>query len=93
MSYQPPSALITEEGRRVLLRIRGRFYELTREELRLLLGVPPGPLDLGITVDGERLQFEFADHREIDSSAEQLRRRVAKRLASRGIDRHLLYEQ
>jgi hypothetical protein len=77
-----PSALIIDQGRRVLLRIGGRFYEVTQEELRTLLGLPEGPPGLGITIDRELLSFEFAadqQHREI--SAAQLRHRLAKQLS------------
>jgi hypothetical protein len=84
MAALAPSALITDKGRRVLLRIRGRHYEFTQEELRSLLRVPPGPPGLGITVDRNRFRFEFAgDDRDIELSTEQLQRRFAKRVASR----------
>jgi hypothetical protein len=67
----------------VLLRLNGRFYELTQAELRALLGLPPGPAGLGITIERERLHFEFAgDHQEIGISARQLQRRLADQLAT-----------
>ena len=79
-----PSALITNQGRRVGLRMRGRLYELSQEELRTVLGLPPGPPGLGITIDRNRFRFEFAaDHQTIELSAEQLQRRLAKQLANR----------
>jgi hypothetical protein len=60
MARSAPSALITDHGQRVLLRIQGRYYELSQPELRALLGLPAGPAGLGITIDGSRLCFEFA---------------------------------
>ena len=83
MSVLSPSALITDQGRRVCLRIRGRLYELSQEELRSVLGLPAGPAGLGITIDHDRFRFEFAlDQQTIELSAEQLHRRLAKQLAS-----------
>jgi hypothetical protein len=79
-----PSALIIDNGRRVLLRLEGHFYDLTQEELRLALGLPAGSPGLGITIEGERLHFEFpADNQSIEISASQLQRRLAKQLATR----------
>ena len=43
MALSAPSALITDEGQRVLLRIEGHFYEFSQQELRTLLGLPAGP--------------------------------------------------
>ena len=84
MARTSPSALITDQGRRVLLRLQGRFFEIGQEELRALLGLPPGPVGLGITIDGNRFRFEFAvDPRTIELSAGQLHRRLAKQLASK----------
>jgi hypothetical protein len=78
-----PSALITDQGKRVHLRIRGRFYELNQEELRRLLGLPDGAPGLGISIEGDRLRFEFAaDEQCVELSAEQLRRRLAKHPAA-----------
>jgi hypothetical protein len=58
--------LITDQGQRVLLRIRGRLFQLNQEELRMALGLPPGPPGLGITVDRNRFRFEFlGDQRSI----------------------------
>jgi hypothetical protein len=79
MRHSSPSALITDEGQRVLLRIQGRYYELTQQELRTLLGLPAGPPGLGITIDRDRLCFEFAaDHHTVEMSAGQLHRRLVK---------------
>ncbi|HEX5270047.1 MAG TPA: hypothetical protein VFW33_06160 [Gemmataceae bacterium] len=83
MSHTPPSALITDNGRRVLLRVQGRHYELTQQELRSLLGLPDGPPGLGITIDRGRLLFEFAaDNQTVELTAGQLHRRLAKRLTT-----------
>jgi len=83
MSHASPSALITDKGRRVQLRIQGRYYELAHQELRALLGLPAGPPGLGITIDRDRLCFEFAaDNRTVKLSAGQLRRRLAKQVTS-----------
>jgi hypothetical protein len=79
-----PSALITDNGRRVLLRLRGHFYDVNQEELRSALGLPSGSPGLGITIEGERLRFEFpADNQTIEISASQLQRRLAKQLTTR----------
>lgn len=78
MPPSAPSALITDQGQRVLLRLQGRSYELSQEELRTLLGLPAGPPGLGITIDHDRLRFEFAaDNRNKELSAGQLQRRLA----------------
>jgi hypothetical protein len=74
-----PSALITDKGRRVLLRLDGKFYELSQEDLRTLLGLAPGPPGLGITVEHDRLCFEFAaDNKTFELSVSQLKRLLAK---------------
>jgi hypothetical protein len=84
MPHSSPSVLITEEGRRVLLRLQGRFYELSQEELRTVLGLPAGPPGLGVTIDRGRLRFDFAaDDRTKEVSAEQLHRRLAKQLTNK----------
>jgi hypothetical protein len=73
-----------DEGRRVLLRVQGRLYDLSQEELRSLLGLPPGPPGLGISIDGDRFTFEFAaNDQAIEMSAEQLRRRLPRELTGR----------
>jgi hypothetical protein len=73
------SALVVDQGRRVLLRIQGRVYELSDSELRKLLALPAGNPGLGITVDRDRFCFEFAvDNLTIQLSAEQLHRRMAR---------------
>jgi hypothetical protein len=83
MLHASPSALITDQGQRVQLRIRGRFYEISQKELRTLLGLPAGSAGLGITIDGDRLRFEFAaDQRTVEISAAQLHRRLAKQVVT-----------
>ena len=80
MSHGPPSALITDQGQRVLLRICGRYHDLSQQELRTLLGIPSGPPGLGITIERDRLRFEFAvDEQIVVLTADQLQRRLAKR--------------
>jgi hypothetical protein len=84
MATSPVSALITDQGTRVLLRLNGCCYELTQSALRHALGLPDGPPGLGITIDRERLHFEFAvDDRSVTMSAAQLRRRLGKRAPAR----------
>ena len=84
MAGSAPSALVTDQGRRIHLRIRGRLYERSQEELRALLGLPAGPPGLGITIVHNRFRFEFvADNQTIEMTAEQLHRRLAKQLSSR----------
>jgi hypothetical protein len=84
MAHSAPSALITDHGRRVFLRIQGQYYELSQPDLRSLLGLPAGPPGLGITVDGNRLCFEFAgDGQAVAMSAGQLQRRLVKRFTVR----------
>src|SRR2546427_9466445 len=79
MLKSAPSALVTDNGRRVLFRIERRFYELPQEELRSLLELPPGPAGLGVTIDRERFYFEFAgDNQRAEISAKQLHRRLIK---------------
>ncbi len=83
MARSSPSALVTEQGRRVLLRLNGRFYEVSQQALRAALGLPEGPPGLGITIDQGRLHFEFAaDQQTVDITATQLQRRLAKQLAA-----------
>ena len=84
MTHSAPSALITDQGQRVALRLEGRFYELSQEELRTVLGLPAGPPGLGITIDRDRLRFEFAaDDRTKEISAAQLQRRLARHMTTR----------
>ena len=84
MPHASPSALITDKGKRVLLRVQGRFYELSQPELRSLLGLPAGPPGLGISIEGERLLFEFTgETNTIELSAGQLHRLLAKPTAAR----------
>ena len=79
-----PSALVTDKGRRVLLRIQGRHYELDQAVLRNVLGLPDGPPGVGITIERDRLHFEFAaDNQDVKISAAQLDRRLAKQAASK----------
>jgi hypothetical protein len=84
MTNTAPSALITDQGRRVLLRVQGRQYELSLAELRALLGLPAGPPGLGIGIDRDRVRFEFvADNQTVELSGKQLHRRLSKQLAGR----------
>jgi hypothetical protein len=84
MRRSSPSALVTDQGRRVQLRVGGRFYELSQDALRTALGLPEGPPGLGITIDRERFRFEFAaDDRTVEFTAMQLQRRLAKQLADK----------
>lgn len=77
-----PSALITDNGKRVLLRVNGRLYELSQPELRRVLGLPTGPMGLGITIDKGRVCFEFAgDERVIELTTKQLHQRLSRRSA------------
>ena len=81
MTHAAPSALITDKGQRVLLRLRGKIYELSQQELRSLLGLPAGAPGLGISIDGDRLRFEFgADERSVELSAGQLHRKLSKKV-------------
>ncbi len=81
MARSAPSALVTDQGKRVRFRIDGRFYDLTQEALRAALGLPDGPPGLGITIDKDRFQFEFAaDEQTVELTAGQLRRRIVKQL-------------
>jgi hypothetical protein len=78
MSHSTPSALVTDQGRRIQFRIRSRFYEITQEELRTLLDMPPGTPGLGITIDHDRLLFEFADSHSKELSEGQLHERLTE---------------
>jgi hypothetical protein len=82
VSNATPSALITDQGQRVLLRLEGRFYDLSQQELRNLLGLPPGPPGLGVSIEGDRLEFEFTDQKPVAVTAGQLQRRLAKQMAA-----------
>jgi hypothetical protein len=67
----------------VLLRLNGRFYSLSQQALRQVLGLPDGPPGLGITIDRDRLHFEFAgDDRSATITSAQLQRRLAKRMVT-----------
>lgn len=79
MSHATPSALVTDKGRRILLRLQGKLYELQHHELRDLLGLPSGAPGLGISIEGDRLRFEFpADQTSVEMTAGQLQRRLEK---------------
>jgi hypothetical protein len=70
-------------GRRIQLRLEGRYFEISHDDLRTLLGLPPGEPGLGITVDRDRLRFDFAaDDRSVELSASQLRRKLSKQLTN-----------
>jgi hypothetical protein len=76
MARSSPSALVTDMGRRIHLRLKGRLYELSQDDLRTLLGLPAGPPGLGITIDRDRMRFDFtADHQTAEFVAGQLHRR------------------
>jgi hypothetical protein len=78
MSHTSPSALIIDQGERVLLRLHGRVFEISQRELRTVLGLPAGSAGLGISIDDDQFHFEFsADDQTIEISALQLHRRVA----------------
>ena len=84
MARASASALVTDEGRRVLLRVCGRYFELSQPELREVLGLSAGPLGVGITVNHDRLHFEFVeDNQVIELSAAQLHRRLANHSISK----------
>ena len=81
MSYSP-SALISDNGQRMQLRVDGRIYEVPQEDLRSLLGLPTGPPGLGISIDQNRFQFEFeGEDRTIEITERQLKRCLAKLLS------------
>jgi len=68
----------------VLLRLEGRFYQLTQEELRTALELPRGLPSLGITVDRGRFHFEFAaDNQSVVVSSRELQRRLARHVATK----------
>jgi len=82
MSHPSPSALVTDQGQRVLLRLQGRIYELSQQELRDLLGLPAGPPGLGISIEGNRFRFEFAaDSQTIELTVKQLLGRLSEQTA------------
>jgi hypothetical protein len=84
MVRSSPSALVTDMGRRIQLRLEGRFYEISQNELRTLLGLSAGTAGVGITIDRDRLRFEFAaDEQSVEMSAGQLHRRLNKQLAGK----------
>lgn len=82
MRHSNPSALITNKGQRVLLRLDGRVHELTQSELRTVLGLSAGAPGLGISIDRDRLTFEF-DEQTVEVTERQLQRRLAKLPATR----------
>ena len=59
MPHTAPSAPIADNGQRVMLWLQGRFYDLSHQELRGLLGLPEGLPGLGISIEGDTLRFEF----------------------------------
>ena len=84
MPNSSSSALVTDQGTRVSLRLSGHFYQLSQDELRTVLGLPPGPAGVGITVDRDRLCFEFAeDGQTVEVSESDLRRRITKHVKSK----------
>jgi hypothetical protein len=84
MSHPSPSALVMEKGQRILLRLQGGFFELSQQELRALLGIPSGTSGIGISIDGDRFTFEFAeDEKTVEITAGQLQRRLSKQTATK----------
>src|SRR5260370_10890272 len=59
MPNNSPSALIADNGRRVLLRLQGWFYERSQPEFRAFLVLPAGSPGLGISIDSTHLRLEF----------------------------------
>ena len=83
-AHSIPSALVTDKGRRILLRVSGRQYALDQTALRHVLGLPDGPPGVGITIERDRLRFDFAaDKQDVKISAAQLHRRLTKQAASK----------
>lgn len=83
MSHATPSALVTDKGE-ILFRLEGRFFQLSQQDLRSALDLPPGPAGVGITIDKSRFRFEFpGDNRSIDITAKQLGRRLAKQTTAK----------
>ena len=84
MSSWSSSALVTDQGTRISLRLNGHFYQLSQDELRTVLGLPQGPAGVGITVNRDRLCFEFVeDAQTVEVSESDLRRRIAKHTKSK----------
>jgi hypothetical protein len=84
MSHSSPSALITKQGQTVLLRLEGHLYQISQDDLRTVLGLPPGRAGIGISIDHDRLSFEFgADEQVVELSSRQLQRRLAKQLVAK----------
>jgi hypothetical protein len=82
MTHSAPSALVTNDGK-VLFRLKGRFFEVRQEEFRTLLGLPSGPLGVGIVVDGNNFRFEFPlDKQRKRVSADELLRLLDKQAIS-----------
>ena len=80
MHHSSPSALITDKGQRLKLRLEGKIYELTQNELRSVLGLPTGAPGLGISIDDNRLSFEFAaDDQAVELTARRLSQLLRKK--------------
>jgi hypothetical protein len=78
MNKSYPSALVN--GLQVFFRLDGDVHEISQLDLRDLLGLPPGPTGVGITVFDDRFEFEFArDNQTAKITAKQLKRRLIKR--------------
>lgn len=81
MSQSHPSALVN--GAKVLFRIDDEVFEISQVDLRSLLGLPAGPSGLGIIVNENSFQFEFArDEQAAEMTAKQLKRRLLKHRAA-----------
>ena len=82
MSSSTSTALITNQGRQVLLQVFGKLYSLSQDELRAVLKLPEGAPGLGISIDGDSISFEFVDgNHTVELSTTQLKRRLAKHLS------------
>jgi hypothetical protein len=60
------SALVFDQGKQVRFRVGGRFFELSQETLRAVLGLPDGPSGLGISIEDDRFCFEFTDQEPVE---------------------------
>lgn len=73
-----PSALVIDQGKRVLLRIDGKYFNIDQNDLRQLLGLPAGKPGVGIRINAQRFSFEFCDEDPVELTAKQMLNRLAK---------------